>query len=80
MCDASRLPPDRLVLSITSMVVQLELLDIIQHDIVPYSPRLSTAVCQSHAALDTFWARCTGQEQGLYFLLRSIKNNTTLNG
>ena len=28
MCDASQLPPDRLVLSITSMVVQLELLDI----------------------------------------------------
>ena len=27
MCDASQLPPDRLVLSITSMAVQLELLD-----------------------------------------------------
>ena len=27
MCDASQFPPDRLVLSITSMVVQLELLD-----------------------------------------------------
>ena len=27
MCNASQLPPDRLVLSITSMVVQLALLD-----------------------------------------------------
>ena len=30
MCDSSQLPPDRLVLSITSVVVQLELLDIRQ--------------------------------------------------
>ena len=42
MCDTSQLPPDRLVLSITSVVVQLELLDIRQHNIVPYIPRLST--------------------------------------
>ena len=44
MCDAGQLPPDTLVLSITSMVVQLEHLDIRQHNIIPYSPRLSTAV------------------------------------
>ena len=34
MCDARQLPPDRLVLSITFMVVQCELLDIRQHNIV----------------------------------------------
>ena len=34
MCDASQLRPDRLVLSITSVVLQLELLDIRQHNII----------------------------------------------
>jgi len=34
-CDASQLLPDRLVVSITGVVIQLQLVNIRQHNIVP---------------------------------------------
>ena len=44
-CDAGQLPPDRLVLSITNVVMYLQLMDIRQDNIVPHS--LSVVVYQT---------------------------------
>ena len=43
-CDACQFPPDRLDLSITNVVVQLQFIDIRQNNIVPHSPRFATTV------------------------------------
>ena len=44
MCDANQFYPNRPVLSITNMLVQLELMGIRNKDIIPDSPRLSSTV------------------------------------
>ena len=44
MCDVSQFPPDRLVQSITSVAVQLQLVNVKQNNIVPDSPRSATTV------------------------------------
>ena len=47
-CDASQLSPERPFLSITTVVLQLEVVDIRQQSIIPDGPRLPTTVFPSY--------------------------------